>query len=262
MAAIVDGTAFGNEASSGSASAGASQGAPSVGYTDTSVTSMRRAIARRLTESKSTIPHRYATESYELDAVLALRKRINAADPSPKVSVNDFAIHAVAAALRRVPEMNAQFDAATGTITRNESIDISFAVAIEGGLITPIVKRADSLGLLGIAAETKRLVALAREGKLKPDEFEGGSFSTSNLGMFGVSSFSAIINPPQSGNLAIGAGVKRCLPGGGEDGSEVRIATVGTSTLSSDARIVGEDVAAKFLDEFAKCMDDPSSSIM
>jgi pyruvate dehydrogenase E2 component (dihydrolipoamide acetyltransferase) len=263
LAAIQDGTAFGRAAGlvqSGDASP--SSGLANMGYTDVPLTSMRRAIARRLTESKATVPHRYATATYELDALLALRKRVNAAEPSPAVSVNDFIIRAAALALQRVPEMNAAWDAASESIVFNDYVDVAFAVAIEGGLITPIVKRADALGLTGIAAETKRLAALARAGKLQPDEFEGGSFSTSNLGMFGVSSFSAIINPPQSGILAIGSSIPRCLPGGGEDGTGMRVATVGTGTLSADARVVGEDTAAKFLDEFAACLSDPASNML
>lgn len=258
LTAIQDGSAFGRESSSASPGESAVSNA---GYTDVPVSSMRRAIARRLTESKTTVPHRYATATYELDALMMLRKRLNAADSAPAVSVNDFVIRAAALALRRVPEMNAVWDATSETTVMNDSVDVAFAVAIEGGLITPIVKNADALGLAGIATETKRLVALAREGKLQPDEFEGGSFSTSNLGMLGVTSFSAIINPPQSGILAIGAGVPTCLPAG-EDGSEMRIATIGTGTLSADARVVGEDTAAKFLKEFSACLTDPMSTML
>lgn len=258
LAAIQDGSAFGRNASVAPSGTGA---VSSAGYTDVPVTSMRRAIARRLTESKTTVPHRYATATYELDSLMNLRKKLNAADSAPAVSVNDFVIRAAALALRRVPEMNAAWDEASEAAVMNDSVDVAFAVAIEGGLITPIVKNADSLGLAGIATETKRLAALAREGKLQPDEFEGGSFSTSNLGMLGVTSFSAIINPPQSGILAIGAGIPTCLPGG-EDGSEMRIATVGTGTLSADARVVGEDTAAKFLKEFAACLTDPASAML
>lgn len=262
LAAIQDGTAFGREASAASLDGSSADGTKSTGYTDVPVTSMRRAIARRLTESKTTVPHRYASATYELDSLLALRKRINATDPSPAVSVNDFIIRAAALALRRVPEMNAAWDAASQSVVTNDSVDVAFAVAIDGGLITPIVKRADALGLAGIAAETKRLAALARDGKLQPEDYEGGSFSTSNLGMFGVTSFSAIINPPQSGILAIGASVPTCLPKVGEDGTELRVATVGTGTLSADARVVGEDTAAKFLDEFTACLSDPASAML
>jgi pyruvate dehydrogenase E2 component (dihydrolipoamide acetyltransferase) len=255
LVAITNGTAFGRRSSA----VALPPAAAASGHTDVPLTSMRRAIARRLTESKTTVPHRYATATYELDALLAIRKRINAADPSPAVSVNDFVIRAAAVALRRVPEMNAKWDPATKTVVLNNTVDVSFAVAIPGGLITPIVKRADGLGLAGVAAETKRLVGLARAGRLQPDDFEGGSFSTSNLGMFGLSTFSAIINPPQSGILAIASGIPRCLPS--EDDTGMRVATVGTGTLSTDARVVDEDTAARFLNEFAACLTDPTAML-
>lgn len=246
--AISNGSAFGL-----SPTGTASDSQPA--YTDVPVTSMRRAIARRLSDSKQTIPHRYASANYELDALLALRKRINAADPSPAVSVNDFVIRAAALALRRVPQMNANWDAASGMPAPCASVDVAFAVAIEGGLITPIVRNADTLTLGGVAAETKRLAGLAREGKLQPEEYEGGSFSTTNLGMYGVSSFSAIINPPQSGIIAVGSSSAAVLPG--ETDGSMRFATVGTATLSADARIADEETAAKFVEVFAGCLSDP-----
>lgn len=177
-------------------------------YHDIPLTSMRRAIARRLVQSKSSIPHRYTSATYQLDALLQLRKRLNALDPSPNISVNDFVLKAVATALRRVPHVNAYWDDSQQTAMRRDRIDISMAVAIPGGLITPIVTEVDRRGLADIARVSKDLVARAREGSLDPEEFEGGSFSTSNLGMFGVTSFCAIINPPQGGNLAIGSGGK------------------------------------------------------
>lgn len=177
-------------------------------YTDVPVSSMRRSIAKRLVQSKTGVPHRYASFSYRLDDLLALRKRLNGVDPSPKISVNDFMIRAIGIALRRVPEMNVSWDDVNKQAVLTEAVDVSMAVAIEGGLITPIVTRADSRGLADIAATTKDLVARAKEGTLGPEEFEGGSFSVSNLGMFGISKFSAIINPPQSGILAVGSGCK------------------------------------------------------
>lgn len=179
-----------------------------IAYHDVPLTSMRRAIARRLVQSKTSIPHRYTSATYQLDALLQLRKRLNAVDPSPRISVNDFVIKAVATALRRVPQVNAYWDESQQSAMLRDQIDISMAVAIPGGLITPIVTAVDKRGLADIAHVSKDLVARARQGLLDPEEFEGGSFSTSNLGMFGVTSFCAIINPPQSGNLAIGSGGK------------------------------------------------------
>jgi pyruvate dehydrogenase E2 component (dihydrolipoamide acetyltransferase) len=196
-----------------------------------------------------------------LDALMALRKRLNATDPSPKFSVNDFVIRAVAVALRRVPAMNAQWDPASTTVVPNKSVDVAFAVALPGGLITPIVKNADAQGLASIAAETKRLVGLARAGSLAPDEFEGGSFSVSNLGMYGVSSFSAIINPPQSGILAVASGLERALVDESGQGL-VRKAIVGTATLSTDARVVDEAAAAEFLREFSSCITNPDNMLL
>jgi pyruvate dehydrogenase E2 component (dihydrolipoamide acetyltransferase) len=232
----------------------------SSGYTDVPVTSMRRAIARRLTQSKTTVPHQYATSTFELDSLLALRKRLNAADPSPAVSVNDFVIRAIGIALRRVPEMNVHWDEATQSAIPNTSVDISFAVAIPGGLITPIVKSADSIGLGALAADTKRLVGLARNGKLTPHEYEGGSFSVSNLGMYGISNFKAIINPPQSGNLAIGSGIARAIVD--SETGDIRKAIVGTATVSTDARVVSDVTATAFLREFTSCLSNPESMLM
>lgn len=209
LAAIDAGTAF---TDSGATEATEATDAPDVEsadvtapeFTDVPVSSMRRSIAKRLLTSKTTVPHRYASAKYELDALLQLRKKLNSNEPSPKISVNDFVIRGVAIALRRVPEMNAFWNG--DSVVLREHVDVSMAVAVAGGLITPIVKGADALGLASIAKETKRLVGRAREGVLDPDEYEGGSFSVSNLGMFGIPCFSAIINPPQSGILAVGSG--------------------------------------------------------
>lgn len=268
LAAVADGTAFGRApaapaaatavpSSSPAPSSAPTAAAPASGsYTDVPVSSMRRAIARRLVESKTTVPHRYATATYELDGLLALRKRLNSSDGSPGVSVNDFVIRAVALALQRVPEMNATWDAGSGCAVRNSSIDVSMAVAVSGGLITPIVFGADARGLASIAGETQRLVQRARDGALDPSEYEGGSFSVSNLGMFGIGRFSAIINPPQSGILAVGSATARAVAGA--DGA-ARAATVGVATLSTDARVVEEAVAARFLKQFCMCMTDPAT---
>lgn len=264
LEAIADGSAFGRDNATPSVQSTPSvEAAPAsdAGYTDVPVTSMRRAIARRLTDSKQKIPHQYATIQFEMDTLLALRKRINSAEPSPKVSVNDFMIGAVAHALRKVPAMNMRWDDTAGDAVPNDDIDVAFAVALDDGLITPIVKKADTLGLATIASETKRMVKLAREGNLPPDEFEGGSFSTSNLGMFGISNFCAIINPPQSGNLAIASGTERVVLDD-EDGAQPRVATVGTVTLSTDRRVVPEDVAGEFLQQFAACVANPDEMLL
>lgn len=220
LAAIAGGTAFGSAPATAAIEPAAAPQAEPVAmdlpgmpaYTDVPVSSMRRAIAKRLVQSKTGVPHRYASFSYQLDNLLALRKRLNSVEPSPKISVNDFMIRAIGIALRRVPQMNVAWDDVNKQTVLNEAVDVSMAVAIEGGLITPIITRVDSRGLADIAETTKDLVARAREGTLTPEEFEGGSFGVSNLGMFGISKFSAIINPPQSGILAIGCGSKLSVP--------------------------------------------------
>lgn len=172
-------------------------------HTDAPLTSMRKAIAKRL--SKTSVPHQYTSSSFELDALLKLRKHLNSSNESLKISVNDFIIKAVGLALRQVSAMNVRWDKKSDGPVPNDKIDVSMAVALEGGLITPIVTNADRRGLTDIAKLTKELTAKAREGTLEPEEYEGGCFGVSNMGMLGVSHFSAIINPPHSGILAIGA---------------------------------------------------------
>ena len=177
-------------------------------YTDIAVTGMRRSIAKRLVASKVGVPHQYTSGRFRLDEILALRKRVNDRAGGGKISVNDFVIAAVGVALRRVPEMNVRWDERSGMTVMNDRIDVSMAVAVPGGLMTPIVKDVDRRGLREIAQVTKDLGTRAREGRLEAEEFEGGCFCVSNLGMYGMSSFSAIINPPQSGILAVGSGSK------------------------------------------------------
>src|SRR6516225_4510701 len=173
-------------------------------YTERPLTAMRRVIARRLTESKQTIPHFYLTVDCEIDELLKFRAELNAKSDAYRISVNDFVIRAAALALRQVPAANASWS--DEAILLWDSVDVAVAVALDDGLITPIVKNADRKGLATIANETKDLAARARGGKLKLEEFQGGTFSISNLGMFGVRDFAAVINPPHGGILAVGAG--------------------------------------------------------
>ena len=218
--------------------------------------SMRKVIAKRLQAAKQTIPHFYLSMDVELDALLKLRAELNAQSPKDgpgafKLSVNDLIIKAVAVALRRVPAANASFT--EEAMIRYHDVDISVAVAIPDGLITPIIRKADQKGLAAISNEMKDLAARAKAGKLKPDEFQGGSFSISNLGMYGISSFSAIINPPQGGILAIGAGEKRPVV----KGEQIAVATVMTVTLSCDHRVVDGAVGAEFLAAFRTIVEQP-----
>lgn len=220
-------------------------------YHDKPVSSMRKVIAQRLTESKQTVPHFYLTVDCELDALMAARQSINA-HLNVKITVNDFVIKAVALALQEVPDANASWMGQS--IRYYTTSDISVAVAIEDGLITPIVKIANLKSLLAISEEVKTLVQKAKEGKLKPDEFQGGSFSVSNLGMFGIKQFEAIINPPQGCILAVGAGEQRAIVKNGQ----LAVATVMSCTLSVDHRVVDGSVGAKFLQAFKKYIENPA----
>lgn len=228
-------------------------------FTDVPVSSMRRAIANRLCLSKSTIPHQYATARYRLDNLIAFRKRLNSLNPSIKISVNDIMIKAASLALKRVPEMNARWDDNTSGAIPNDGFHVSMAVAIPGGLITPIVSDVDKRSLANIATLTKELVVQAKEGTLAPDQYEGGNFSLTNLGMYGISNFSAIINPPQSGILAIGAPIEYATV---DDDDNVSVTSHGVATLSSDARVITQTAAGQFLDEFSSCINDPSNMII
>ena len=213
---------------------------------DAATTKMRRTIASRLTESKTRTPHAYASADVDLSEVAALRRRVMDAS-GVKVSVNDCVMYAVGRALREVPELNAGWDDATGGRRACESVDVCVAVATDDGLITPIVTRADEKTLTEIGADVKGLAKKAREGALKPHEFMGGSFSVSNLGMFGVDAFSAILNPPQGAILAIGAGKDRVVL---VEGQPSTVQTM-TATVSVDRRVVDEADAARWLDAFA-----------
>jgi pyruvate dehydrogenase E2 component (dihydrolipoamide acetyltransferase) len=231
--------------------------APAFGpaYEEVPLTSIRKVIARRLTEAKQTVPHFYLTIDYKLDALLALRTQLNAKSDT-KLSVNDFIIRASALALKKVPAANASF---TETSLRMyKDIDISVAVATPTGLITPIIKHADQKGLAQISAEMKDLANRAKEGKLKPEEFQGGTFSISNLGMFGIKDFAAIINPPQGCILAVGAGEQRPVV---VDGA-LAIATVMSCTLSVDHRVVDGAVGAEYLAALKGLIEDPLTMLL
>jgi len=231
--------------------------APAFGpaYEEVPLTSIRKVIARRLTEAKQTVPHFYLTIDYKLDALLALRTQLNAKSDT-KLSVNDFIIRASALALKKVPAANASF---TETALRMyKDIDISVAVATPTGLITPIIKHADQKGLAQISSEMKDLAGRAKEGKLKPEEFQGGTFSISNLGMFGVKDFAAIINPPQGCILAVGAGEQRPVV---VDGA-LAVATVMSCTLSVDHRVVDGAVGAEYLAALKGLIEDPLTMLL
>jgi pyruvate dehydrogenase E2 component (dihydrolipoamide acetyltransferase) len=229
-------------------------------YQEIPNSNVRKVVARRLTEAKQTIPHFYLTIDCEIDRLLALRKELNDAAPEGagnyKLSVNDFVIRAVALALGRVPAANAMWTDAA--IRRFERADISVAVAIEGGLITPVVRAAALKGIVAISDEMKGLAAKARAGKLKPEEYQGGTFTISNLGMYGIKTFAAIINPPQGCILAVGAGEQRAVV---KDG-QLAVATLMSCTLAVDHRVVDGAVGAEFLAAFKKLIEAPATILL
>jgi pyruvate dehydrogenase E2 component (dihydrolipoamide acetyltransferase) len=214
--------------------------------------SMRRTIARRLSEAKATIPHFYLKADCNMDALLALRARINEGrNIESRISVNDFIIKAVARALQAVPEANVIWT--SDALLRLADIDIAVAVATEGGLFTPVIRQSDRKSLGALSAEIKSLATRARDGRLKPDEYQGGSFSVSNLGMYGISAFSAIINPPQSAILAVGAAERRPIE---QDGALV-FASIMQCTLSVDHRAIDGALGARLLAAFKAGIENP-----
>ena len=216
---------------------------------------MRRTIARRLTEVQQSVPVFYLTMDCEIDALLKARADVNAQVES-KVSVNDFVIKAAALALRKVPAVNASWS--EEAVLRWNSVDVSVAVALEDGLITPILRNADQKGLAQISAEMKDLAARAKANKLKLEEFQGGTFSISNLGMYGVSEFTAVINPPQSCILAVAAGEQRAVVKNGQ----LAVATVMSCTISCDHRVVDGATAAQFMGAFRKFIEAPVTMLL
>ncbi|HXP76384.1 MAG TPA: pyruvate dehydrogenase complex dihydrolipoamide acetyltransferase [Stellaceae bacterium] len=224
-------------------------------YTPIPHTTMRRTIARRLTEVQQSVPVFYLTVDCEIDALLKARADVNAQAES-KISVNDFVIKAAALALKKVPAVNASWS--EDAVLRWTGVDVSVAVALDDGLITPIIRTADQKGLAQISAEMKDLATRAKANKLRLEEFQGGTFSISNLGMFGVSEFTAVINPPQSCILAVAAGVQQPVV---RDGV-VAIATVMRCTISCDHRVVDGATSAKFMNAFKKYIESPVTMLL
>jgi pyruvate dehydrogenase E2 component (dihydrolipoamide acetyltransferase) len=233
-------------------------GIPAGSYDLVPLDGMRKTIARRLTDSFRDVPHFPLTIDLEIDALLAARAKINhlLEGQGVKVSVNDIIIKAVAVALKRVPEANASYT--PEGIALHKHADIAVAVAIDGGLITPIVRAAETKGLAQISAEVKDLAARAKSKKLKPEEFQGGTFSVSNLGMFGIKAFASIINEPQGAIMSVGAGEQRPVVKNGE----LAVATVMTVTLTCDHRVVDGAIGAKFLAAFKPLIEEPLTLIV
>jgi pyruvate dehydrogenase E2 component (dihydrolipoamide acetyltransferase) len=236
---------------------------PAGSYEEIPHDNMRKAIAKRLTSAKTLIPHYYLSVDCNLDALMAVREKMNAAAPKGKdkapaykLSVNDFIMKASAMALMKHPNVNASW---TDTaILKHKDADVGVAVALDFGLITPIIFKAQTKGLVEISNEVKTLAALAKEKKLKPNQYEGGGFSVSNLGMYGIKNFTSIINPPQSCIIAVGAGEERPVVRGGK----IEISTVMTVTMSADHRVVDGGTGAKFLQTLKQFIEEPASMLL
>ena len=231
----------------------AQMGIPDGSYDLIPLDGMKKAVARRMVDSIQNVPHFPLFIDVEIDQLMAVRAKVNKMlEPQGiKVSVNDFVIKAAALALKLVPEANASYT--PEGIAMHHNADVSMAVAIEGGLITPIIKKAETKGLAQIATESKDLAKRARERKLKPEEFQGGTFSVSNLGMFGIKQFTSIINEPQGCIMSVGAGELRPVVKGGQ----IVPATVMTVTLTCDHRVVDGATGARFLQAFKPLIEDP-----
>lgn len=232
-------------------------------YEEVPLDGMRKTIAKRLVESKQTVPHFYLSLDCELDALMALREQINAAagkdkdgKPAYKLSVNDFVIKALAIALQRVPAANAVW--AEDRILKMKHSDVGVAVAIEGGLFTPVVRKAEAKTLTAISAEVKDMAGRARTRRLKPEEYQGGSTAVSNLGMFGIKNFQAVINPPQGTILAVGAGEQRVVV---KNGAPAVIQAM-TVTLSCDHRVVDGALGAELLAAFKQLIESPMGMLV
>lgn len=231
----------------------AQMGIPDGSYDLIALDGMRKAVARRMVDSIQNVPHFPLFIDCEIDQLMAVRAKVNKMlEPQGiKVSVNDFVIKAAALALKAVPEANASYT--PEGIAMHHNADVSMAVAIDGGLITPIIRKAETKGLAQIATESKDLAKRARDRKLKPEEFQGGTFSVSNLGMFGIKQFTSIINEPQGCIMSVGAGEQRAVV---KDG-QIVAATVMTVTLTCDHRVVDGATGARFLQAFKPLIEDP-----
>lgn len=229
-------------------------------YTHKPVDRIRATIARRLTESKTTVPHFYLDADCRIDALLTLRQQINttlALTNAGKISVNDLIVRACALTLKQVPEANVSW--AGDKIIQYAEAHISVAIAIDGGLVTPVVRRAETKDIQTIAEEIADFAMRARSGKLAPEEYQGGSFSVSNLGMFGVKSFAAVINPPESMILAVGAGERQFVP---DENDNPIAATIMSVKLSCDHRVVDGAVGAKWLQHFKSAIENPAALLL
>lgn len=226
------------------------------GYTDVPLTGMRRAIAQRLAESKAKVPHFYVTAHVRVDKLLSVRREVNSSSPR-KISVNDFVVKAVGAALAEVPDANVAWNG--DSIRHFQSVDVAVAVAVPNGLVTPVVRGVETRGLVELSAEIAQLAEAARSGRLRQEQLEGGSFTVSNLGMYGVDEFSAIINPPHAGILAAGAAKPQPIVG---DDGQLAVGTVMALTLSADHRVIDGAIAAKWIAAVVSRLETPIALLL
>ena len=235
-------------------------------FTDIPNSNIRKVIAKRLTDSKSKVPHVYMCTECEITELLKIRKDLKSG-LDVNISVNDIVIKAAALALRDINQVNNKYDAKSNSIQINNAIDVSVAVATPTGLITPIVTSTDKRSVYDVNIMVKDLAKRARDGKLKPEEYQGGTFSISNLGMFGISEFTAVINPPQACILAVGSGISKVLPPvnyikGNADKKKPRIGTTVTVQLSFDRRVVNENLAGEFLQILSNYLSNPRNLML
>jgi pyruvate dehydrogenase E2 component (dihydrolipoamide acetyltransferase) len=225
-------------------------------YVEEPHSTIRKTIARRLSEGVRDLPYFHLSLDCTIDALLQTRQTLNSRSDEFKLSVNDFVIRAAALALRAKPQLNASWT--ENAMRRYQSVDIAVAVAMPNGLITPVIRNADQKGLAAIANDMKDLAARGRDGKLKPEEYQGGTFSISNLGMFGIREFTAVINPPQAAILAVGVGEKRPVV---RDGA-LAVATLMSCTLTVDHRVADGATAAEWFGVFKKLVEDPLAMLL
>ena len=235
-------------------------------FTDIPNSNIRKVIAKRLTDSKSKVPHVYMCTECEITELLKIRKDLKSG-LDVNISVNDIVIKAAALALRDINQVNNKYDTKSNSIQINNAIDVSVAVATPSGLITPIVTSTDKRSVYDVNIMVKDLAKRARDGKLKPEEYQGGTFSISNLGMFGISEFTAVINPPQACILAVGSGISKVLPPvnyikGNADKKKPRIGTTVTVQLSFDRRVVNENLAGEFLQVLSNYLSNPRNLML
>ena len=267
VAADIEAALAGQSSAEGSAGIPATETAPSTGtmpaagmdipFEERSLSTLGKTMARRMAESKAAIPHFHCSIDINVDATLRLRTELNAAEDGPRLSLNDFVVHAVARALRDTPRMNVQFR--NDRLIRFRRVDIAVAVAVEEGLVTPVVRGAEALSLPDLASALRNLTERARARRLSVEDYQGGTFTVSNVGMFGIRQSWPIINPPQAGILGVGAAAPRPVAVGDDEGVRVEVSTMMSLTLAADHRAVDGVIAGDFLRRVRQALEHPEA---